>query len=344
MSASPDENGKRKQKEKTFLLPQFNHLSTFIYSKASLLIKFHTRNENILNTRKTVILMMLASSLLQTATQILPSSDGLYIVSTSFENLVRIYSTVSGKLLHSINCSVIGFFSLGSCHAALPYHTLPSADSSPKSFGVRIVKLPSLFTEEVIIGHTAHVTITAISPSENTIVSGAEDATARVYSLNEKGRWEVVATLTGHNERVDAIAINDKFIATGAADFAILIFDSKKDYQFLHSVKVHESYVIGLSFNSLDGHLASCSTDNSINIWDPSRCMLKGAIENVQGSQHYVSAVTHSPSGRTIATGGTDGIVRIWKTRNLDLLDELNCEKVVGDILSLKASVGFCPL
>jgi len=92
-------------------------------------------------------------------------------------------------------------------------------------------------------------------------------------------------------------------------------------------LKGHTDAVLDVTFSPDGTKIVSASADITARIWDAETGkklkILRGHL-NLEGRERalmndkksVVSVATFSPGGRTIATGGTDGTVRIWDTES----------------------------
>ncbi|TKX18226.1 nuclear distribution protein PAC1 [Elsinoe australis] len=128
-------------------------------------------------------------------------------------------------------------------------------------------------------------------------------------------------TLQSHRQPVTCIAFHPIFssIASGSEDSAIKIWDWELG-ELERTVKGHTKGVLDVDFGGPRGGtlLASCSSDLTIKLWDPSDEYKN--IRTLPGHDHSVSAVRFIPSGAAgapmsgnlLASASRDKTIRVW--------------------------------
>jgi len=121
-------------------------------------------------------------------------------------------------------------------------------------------------------------------------------------------------TMTGHTNRVGALAWNDHILTSGARDRLIFHRDVRQPEQWLRKLVGHKQEVCGLKWNSEDGQLASGGNDNKLMVWER-----LGAEPVYKFTEHCaaVKAIAWSPHQRgLLASGGgtADRTIKFWNT------------------------------
>lgn len=128
-------------------------------------------------------------------------------------------------------------------------------------------------------------------------------------------------TLQSHREPITCVAFHPIFssLASGSEDNTIKIWDWELG-ELERTIKGHTRPVLDVDFGGPRGGtlLASCSSDLTIKLWDPSEEYKN--IRTLPGHDHSVSAVRFIPSGAAgapssgnlLASASRDKTIRIW--------------------------------
>ena len=125
-------------------------------------------------------------------------------------------------------------------------------------------------------------------------------------------------TMTGHQQRVGALAWNEHILSSGSRDRNILHRDVRSPSQFEKKLAAHKQEVCGLKWNSETQQLASGGNDNKLMIWDKlnEEPTFKWGEHNAA-----VKAIAWSPHQRgLLASGGgtADRAIKFWNTNLSD--------------------------
>jgi platelet-activating factor acetylhydrolase IB subunit alpha len=127
-------------------------------------------------------------------------------------------------------------------------------------------------------------------------------------------------TLQSHRSPVTCVAFHPVFssLASGSEDSTIKIWDWELG-ELERTIKGHTKAVLDLDFGGPKGNtlLASCSSDLTIKLWDPSDEYKN--IRTLPGHDHSVSAVRFVSSGNSVDSSGNylvsasrDKTLRVW--------------------------------
>ncbi|KAL1921532.1 uncharacterized protein VTP21DRAFT_11248 [Calcarisporiella thermophila] len=121
---------------------------------------------------------------------------------------------------------------------------------------------------------------------------------------------------------------NDQFLATGAEDRQIRIWDiaSKRVRQVLSG---HEQDIYSLDWSRDGQRIVSGSGDRTTRVWDAEtgQCLHVLTIEEAGQKDAGVTSVAISPDGRLVAAGSLDKMVRVWDAQTGYPLDQLEGHK-----------------
>ncbi|EAQ90343.1 conserved hypothetical protein [Chaetomium globosum CBS 148.51] len=126
-------------------------------------------------------------------------------------------------------------------------------------------------------------------------------------------------TLQSHRQPITCVAFHPVFssLASGSEDQTIKIWDWELG-ELERTIKGHTKTVLDVDFGGPRGNtlLASCSSDLTIKLWDPSDDYKN--IRTLPGHDHSVSAVRFIPSGvaggagNLLVSASRDKTLRIW--------------------------------
>lgn len=170
-------------------------------------------------------------------------------------------------------------------------------------------------------GHSAPVRDILFSGDGNQIVSGSDDNTVRLWSLET---LKDEKTFRGHNGSVRSLVLadNDSIILTASKDNRIRQWsiDQYAEVRVLHShvLDEHRAEVLSARFSKDGSKIVTASKDRSALTWDSKTG--NRLAQFAEGHQFLTSSAVVFPNGKWIATAAADNTVRVW---DLDSATEL---------------------
>ncbi len=168
--------------------------------------------------------------------------------------------------------------------------------------------------QAVLNNHTDNVWTVAFAPDGQTLATGSSDKTVRLWDLRRDEPLES-AVLRDHTALVRSVAFSPdgRTLASGSHDRTIRIWDLDGDEPRERSVfRDNVGSIYELAFLPGGQVLASVSqNDANVRLWDltppenPRAMALLGHPAAVWGAR--ISA-----DGRTLVSGGQDGVLRVW--------------------------------
>ena len=155
-------------------------------------------------------------------------------------------------------------------------------------------------------GHQGPVYALDFSPDGQTLATGGDDGTVRLWDLSTR---QVRATLKGHKGPVWSVrcARVGELLISGSDDGTVKVWDSstaRQQSSFEHSRPIR---CVALAGDGL--RAAAAGSDGRVSIWNLSG--EQGRL-TLLGHSGTVYAAAFSPDSRTLATGGSEGSVRFW--------------------------------
>jgi WD40 repeat protein len=235
------------------------------------------------------------------------SPDGKLLASGSFQE-VTLWDAKSGALVKKLtgfahNVVALAFSADGKMLAT--GGGAPTEDGEIKIFEVGPWKLIT----DVKGGHSDTVYGLAFSPDGKMIASASADKFIKVFEV-PGGKF--LKSFEGHTHHVLDIGwkSDGKLLASAGGDNTVKIWDYATGEQVRTINNAHNKQVTRLVFVGKSSIFLTCSGDQQVRAWNVDN---GGNTGNYGGNSDFVYAVSTSPDGQLIATGGEDGVVRVYR-------------------------------
>ncbi len=245
------------------------------------------------------------------------SPNGQCLISASDDYLVKLWDVHTGDCLktfvgHTYSVNAIAISSDGQ------YIATSSQDATIR---VWHLQAPGDLTQAIaynsrlgvvhdcmqLPGHQGRVWSVAFSPNGQTLASGSEDQTIKLWDWKT---GQCLKTLTGHQGWVKAIAYSPdgKHLTSGSFDHTVRVWDVEAGV-CLQTLSGHTSTITTIAYSPDGKYFASSSYDQTVKLWalQTGQC-----IKTLHGHSNRVWSVAFSPTGQWLASGGDDHATKLW--------------------------------
>lgn len=219
---------------------------------------------------------------------------------------VRLIAVETGKVLYAASLKSRDLNTTPARSTTRTIRSAPAAgdtDSVPDTPGPAAASvltplrtLEGHIPQDVPPGDNGGVIGLAFSPDSALLVSGGDDQTVRLWSVED---GQLLRTMEGHASDVRAVAFSpdNQTIASGGIDKLIRLWST--DGRLLRALKGHGSWVLSVAFSPDGQTLASGSDDHTIRLWSVATGRL---VRELPGHSFRVRDVAFNPDGRVIAS------------------------------------------
>jgi COMPASS component SWD3 len=158
-------------------------------------------------------------------------------------------------------------------------------------------------------GHLAGISTVAWGPDNETIATGSDDKTIRLWNaLTGKAHPRA---FNGHHNYVYSIAFSPKgnILVSGSYDEAVFLWDVRSA-KVMRSLPAHSDPVAGIDVCHDGTLVVSCSSDGLIRVWDTMTGQCLRTL--VHEDNPPVMAVRFSPNSKYVLAWTLDDCIRLW--------------------------------
>lgn len=207
-----------------------------------------------------------------------------------------------------------------------------SADSNKNN-----KKKNKTFLKRTLDEHTGSINAICLTNDRQTIVTGSEDHTARIWDVKTE---ECTALLEGHTNYITSVCVSDEHVFTASADYSIRKWDLKTG-ECVYEFNGHNSTVNKIIYSQ--GLLFSGSYDRTARCWNAEHGDCLRTFEGHRRGIYPLLLISNSKTKRThidmetsddiLVTGSADFTAKSWGMNSSECLLSYKGHK--GAVLSL---------
>jgi WD40 repeat protein len=172
-------------------------------------------------------------------------------------------------------------------------------------------------------GHAKAVNSVTFSPDGHLLASCSEDNMTLVWQLDSDMSAPVMR-LKGHSVGANQVRFSPdgQFLATAFGDGHVTVWkmgprDARAPFPVVADRVISPSGVMGLAFAPTKGEMLLATRDGTIVRWNFTTNQMQ---TNFSPDQGITTCLTFSIDGSMLATGGSDGTIKIWDARSYQFL------------------------
>ncbi len=230
------------------------------------------------------------------------SPDGQTLASTSADKTVRMWNAVTGQEITTLKNHTDEVYSVSFS---------PDGRKLATASGDRTVRLWDLAAKKELItlAHPEEVYAIAFSPDSKMIATGGDDWVVRLWDASS---GKELRTFKGHQNIILTLAFSPDgaTLVSGSGDLGARIWDVASGKAA--TLSGYGGAVLSVSFSPAAGILAVAGSNRTVRLYfrnSPTTLQLLGAFK---GHELTVDSVAFSQNGKLLASGGRDGVVRLW--------------------------------
>lgn len=195
---------------------------------------------------------------------------------------------------------------------------------------------------KMLTGHSHFINELALSNDCNHCLTASWDGLIRMWDMNE-GRTS--ALFKGHTKDVLSVAFSqdNRQIISGGRDKTIRLWNIIGENKYTIE-SAHNDWVSAVRFSpdTKQNLFFSIGWDRKVKLWDKSKMSEYVPDTETNYSTHPLNALSVAPSGAFVATGGKQGVLKIWSVKQKGESYGLECARA-QDMGAEINTVAFSP-
>jgi WD40 repeat protein len=174
--------------------------------------------------------------------------------------------------------------------------------------------------------HESSVNSVAVSPDNQSIISGSDDCTVLVWDISEGARQDVISNHEGQATTTIAFSPTGQLVVAGFRDGMIRMWNIATGTQ-QHTMIGHKCSIHSIAFSPDGNSIASICADEDIRVWDAAT-----------GAQRHVFSC-NEPSNSVVFSFDNQHVVSAWTCIDLgELIRDISDEEDMADPFPLTNS------
>jgi len=244
------------------------------------------------------------------------NTDGNLAATADINGNVKVWEVSSGRLVQALEgpSQEIGFLDWHSKGNVL---LVGSQDSCSYMWKADTGALMGVFP-----GHASGVTCGLFTPDGKQIVTGSADCSVRVWNPKNQATSFVFSGNQFHEGQVNALACktDSSLVLTGGEDGASFLININTG-KVMGKLVSHTKSIECVGFSSTNPFAVTGGLDHNLIVWDLYTIQPRLTCKH---DDDEVTKLAVHPSSPLVATGCTDGIVRLWDERNGNCVKKFN--------------------
>jgi len=168
-----------------------------------------------------------------------------------------------------------------------------------------------------LLGHSKKVVSVVFHPSKDVVLSGSQDATARVWACSNasdwKGAYNCAHVVRKHSAEVSEVSIHPlgDYFSSSSLDKSWALHDMNTGRCVRHVQGLETGYGC-MKFHPDGLILAGGTQDKTVQVWDIKDQV---TVAKLEGHEGEIEALSFSENGYYLASASRDGTVKIWDLR-----------------------------